>query len=496
MRNHLNGGHRHPPFYRRLSLWVALFFLILPTSVRAQPEDRPDPEREPAAEAAIIPGTRAGNQLMWVLKVVNGQDLGDLSDHFTDRFVTTKGDETRELLQGLRQEVFQGGKVVINKILDSREEDISAEITAKDSWRYLHVFVMIDEKTGKIAALRFAPAGGVGRNVGNWKQFEGALGRMPAGVSFGAYELVARDPEDPASPLFMRVVSEIEADRRLNIGPTAYLYTLGALAEEVAKGTTTWETKVTLKDDWKSLPPGDLRDQQGEFTLAELARHVMDESDNTAADHLLHTVGRDKVEAYMATLNLAHERSQPFLTSREEFALKLSNDKDLLARYAIAEPPARLAMLPDLQKRTPDPVALEAWNDPIEVERIGWFASASECCRVMFDLHRLTQKDGMEPLEKALRANRGLKISKDTWPRAWYKGGSEPGVLNMTWFMERDDGRLFVMSVGWNNTKTVLQEARLLDMAVAGFRLLAEEGRPKAPAPPAPKPKADPDAAN
>ena len=152
-----NTSPRFPRMPRTLHILVAALCLFLTNSGYAQEDDL-------QLESAMIPATRAGNQLMWVIKVLNGQELGDLKDHFSDRFIETKGEETTDVLTGMRAQVFEGGKVVVNKVLDAdREHDISAEITGKDSWRYLHVFLILDEKTGKIAGLRFAPAGGVGQ---------------------------------------------------------------------------------------------------------------------------------------------------------------------------------------------------------------------------------------------------------------------------------------------------------------------------------------------
>ena len=487
-----NRAYPHKWMYRLAVAAVAVFLILTPKTSLGQ--DREDVERE--AGPPTLPATAAGNQLMWVLKVVNGQEIGDLKDHFSDRFIQTRGDDTKVLLEGLRQEVFEGGKVIVNKVLDGeRENDISAEVTSKESWRYLHVFLMVDEKDGKIRGLRFAPAGGVGRNVGNWKQFDNAMNRVPEGVSFGAYELVPVNPNVEGSPLTMRVLAENGADRRLNVGATGYLYVVGAAAEEVAGKRMGWDDKVALKPEWNSLPPGEMRAMEGEHALREFVLRVMDDSDNTAADHLLHHVGRDKVEAYLAKMHLAAERNQPFLSSREVFALKTGKDKEMLAKFGVAGVEERRGMLAKVAALPLTEDAAEEWTDPTEIERVGWFASATECCRVMMDLHRLTQKEGMEPLSEALESNRGVKLSQELWSRAWYKGGDEPGVLNMTWLLERDDGRLFVMSIGWNNPKGEVKEARLLDLALAAIRLLGEEGRKREPAP-APRPKVDPNAAN
>jgi len=63
-------------------------------------------------------------------------------------------------------------------------------------------------------------------------------------------------------------------------------------------------------------------------------------------------------------------------------------------------------------------------------------------------------------------------------------------VLNTTWLLERDDGRWFALSVGWNDPKSTLDQDRLLQLAASGVKLLEQEGRANA-APPPPAPPGD-----
>ena len=44
--------------------------------------------------------------------------------------------------------------------------------------------------------------------------------------------------------------------------------------------------------------------------------------------------------------------------------------------------------------------------------------------------------------------------SKDDWEKVAYKGGSEPGVINMTTWVEKK-GRAHCVSVTWNDEKTL-----------------------------------------
>jgi len=83
-------------------------------------------------------------------------------------------------------------------------------------------------------------------------------------------------------------------------------------AEEVAKGAIKWDDKLAIKDEWKSLPSGVMHMAPAgtEYTISEFAEKMISISDNTAAGHLLHKVGRGKVEEYMAAFNADPGRSR------------------------------------------------------------------------------------------------------------------------------------------------------------------------------------------
>lgn len=81
----------------------------------------------------------------------------------------------------------------------------------------------------------------------------------------------------------------------------------------------------------------------------------------------------------------------------------------------------------------------------------------------------------MEELRRVLRINGGIPFDKKVWPSVAYKGGSEPGVLNLTWLLERNDGALFVVSIGWNDTKASVDTNTMIGLARGMVDLLAKE---------------------
>jgi hypothetical protein len=53
-----------------------------------------------------------------------------------------------------------------------------------------------------------------------------------------------------------------------------------------------------------------------------------------------------------------------------------------------------------------------------------------------------------------------------------YKGGSEPGVLNVTWLAHGKGGTWWAVSAGWNDSKAV-DEQKLFGLASRALKLLA-----------------------
>lgn len=461
---------------------VAVLLMFLSSPCLGQPEDEDTPAR------ARIPNTKAGQELKWVLDVVNGGSVGDPADKFTTRFIEMVSAEgIKASLSSLREKSFGGEKIVLLRVLanDERGDTISAIVKGENNEHHLAVFLILDEKTGKIAGLRFAPAGGLGGGPGDIQSFNAVaadLDRMPGGVSFGAYEVVAKDLKDPKAGYRLREVYEFGEDKRLAIGSTFKLYVLGALAEQVARGEAKWDEKLAVKNEARALPSGVMfmAPPEAEYPLSKFADLMISISDNTAAGQLMLKVGRGRVEEYMAGLNAEPSRTRPFLTPREMFIIKLNRDRSLADRYANADEDTKRVMLAEggeVAKGGLDFTRVKEWKDPMHIDDIEWFATAPECCRVMADLHRLEQLPGMEPLGHALRMNSGIPFDKETWKSVAFKGGSEPGVLNLTWLMERNDGKWYALSVGWNDTKKTVDQNKLVELAQKGVAILEKDGK-------------------
>jgi hypothetical protein len=298
-----------------------------------------------------------------------------------------------------------------------------------------------------------------------------ALKMLPGKASLSLVELGGKSP---------RVVKALLPDEPLALGSAFKLYLLGALLEEIEARRMSWEQVVRLEGARKSLPSGVLQTwpDGAPLTLHTAAAQMISVSDNTATDLLLAHLGRERVEAFQRHMgHKSPERNRPFLSTREMFILKFS--KDAAARLAAYLPLAekeRRALLDGELAKTPVPPLEDLFlGGPIAIDRVEWFASTADLCRAMAFFHgRASSAAGRAVLE-ILGINHGLVLSKEKWRRVGYKGGSEPGVLNLTWLLERKDGRAYALALTWNDPRKALDEQKLLGLA-QGVLLLLETG--------------------
>jgi beta-lactamase class A len=233
-------------------------------------------------------------------------------------------------------------------------------------------------------------------------------------------------------------------DTPLAVGSTFKLAILDVLQQQIADGRRAWDEVVKLDPEWKSLPSGIIQTwpDESNITLETLATLMISESDNTATDALLHIVGREEVEKLTS-------RNRPFLSTREAFTLKDPQNENLLGAYTSGDETAKRQLLSKLQRAPLNPTFV--WNEPRALE-VEWYFTPRELCDLMASVEEL-------PL---MSINSGI-TNADVWQRVSYKGGSEPGVLNMTVGLESKTGKDYCVSATWNNTQT-LDEAEFIGL--------------------------------
>lgn len=227
-------------------------------------------------------------------------------------------------------------------------------------------------------------------------------------------------------------VDSIQPDRRLAVGSAFKLAVLTALKEQIAAGKHSWDEVVHLQPEWKTLPTGVLQNwlDGTALTLETMASQMISISDNTAADGLMDIVGRDTVQRYGPVNN-------PFLTTRELFLLKSPKLTDLLERYRHTDATGRRSLLSELAAQPSGLLNPDLNTKALDIE---WFFSTRELCGLI---------DGVAELS-AFRINPG-GIDTSSWRQVAFKGGSEPGVLNLTYHLTAWDGRRYCVAATWND---------------------------------------------
>jgi hypothetical protein len=250
----------------------------------------------------------------------------------------------------------------------------------------------------------------------------------------------------------------------LAIASVFKLYVLGELARQVQLGEASWRDTIVLSDRLRSMPSGDYAYLPAgtSATVLELAQAMIWVSDNTATDHLIDYLGRENVERSFAAYGHSDPSiNLPLLMTRELFTIKMSQSSEWMAKYMAAtnEDQARMVaeqIYPQLVNPTG---GWGHWNGPTAIDGIEWFASASDLCRATASLWAMGHQPGLEPVQAILTGNRGGVADARAFPAAGYKGGYEAGVVNMTFVLERHDGRVFFVTAGYNTPRGIIDQA-------------------------------------
>lgn len=260
------------------------------------------------------------------------------------------------------------------------------------------------------------------------------------------------------------------ADQQFAIGSTFKLYILAELAAEIEAGTRKWTDIAPLAHRSFSSVATNRWPKDSPATLHSLATWMISVSDNSATDTLLFLLGREKVEEKLARIGHGDpDKTLPFLSTVEAFALKNSANGELRDRFLKASEAGQRELLrSEADKLAYDKIDPATFTTgPAYVDTLEWFASPEDIVQ-LFDNIRLT---GNEQAMEILAVNPGAGPSSSAkWKYLGYKGGSEPGVISMSYLAQSPSGKWFVISGSWNDkhkavddTKFALLMSRLLD---------------------------------
>lgn len=250
------------------------------------------------------------------------------------------------------------------------------------------------------------------------------------------------------------------ADAQFAIGSTFKLYILSTLARQIAAGEHAWDEVVPL--EVRSLPSGIMQDwpKGAPVTLHTLATLMISISDNTATDQLLAIVGREAVaEELRASGHSAPARTLPFLSTLELFGLKGDLARGRAYAAASEEEQARLlAAFAQEIGGDPDRIVKPTFSQPTAIDTLEWFASGRDIAGV---LRRIVALDDPTAREIMAVTPAVPDPKRKDWSYIGYKGGSEPGVLNLTWLLRDESGEWHVLSLSWNNAEAPVEASTL-----------------------------------
>jgi beta-lactamase class A len=184
-------------------------------------------------------------------------------------------------------------------------------------------------------------------------------------------------------------------------------------------------------------------------------------SDNTATDQLIKVLGKERILKLMKDSNHSDPvANDPFLTTRELFFIKA--DDGFINLWRTHSPPARHTILARLgDNPTLDQVNAAFASGPKALD-IEWFASPADLAKLLAYMRRTADPAAFDIMAINPSATAAIK---GNWDYIGFKGGSEPGVMNLTWLLTDKAARDYILTLGWNNPAAVLDEGKLLAIA-------------------------------
>lgn len=309
----------------------------------------------------------------------------------------------------------------------------------------------------------------VGKPSASLEEIVAGLKKLSGETVFAAVKLNGKD--------FTPIIAH-NADKQLAIGSTFKLYVLAELVRSIRAGERKWSDVVELTE--KSLPSGQLQNwaKGAPVTLHTLAAMMISISDNTATDQLIETLGREKIERMLNVAgNSNPQKSIPFLKTLELFKIKGATKQNYAQNYSAADQNARRQMLgKEIAAFKAEEIDLNFLTKPAYITNIEWFASPNDLARVMNYLKTNTEGATADPARGVLTINDALpEADAKNWNYVGYKGGSETGVISMTYLLESKKGEWFVVTGSWNDERAAVANDNFALLMQTAVRVLQEK---------------------
>lgn len=445
---------------------VAAAALALSACTATEPTLDPSPPETTPPVAVTIPSTPVGERVQWMIDLIN-QDaditVADLDGAFDSTF--TDAVALPDVVELLNVQIRPAQPIVVTAYEGSESQAV-AQVTGAVGDPF--AIQMSLTAAGLIDGFVLAPA-----EVPDPAQSLDEVKERLDDLGFTVRYSVVRTSPDGAS----EVLLEEGATALAPMASMFKLYVLLAVHEQVSAGTITWDDVLTVSDENRSLPSGELQNEPNgtEVTVREAALKMISISDNTATDMLIERIGRDAVES--AVLNSGHHDPTaltPFLMTREMFQLGFGTEYPVIERWAASSVAERRLMLesltidlPAIDLATVNPGAI--WQQDLD-----WFASPADVAAVHEALAELDDPE----VNAALTANPGIAIDPAAWPHVAFKGGSSMGVLTGSWRAVAVDGTtltVVVMASGDDPAAVAHAQTEIFSLMTDVFTLTAVE---------------------
>lgn len=402
-----------------------------------------NPESEIKTAAMIITGSPLDERVHQLDAVLKGQM--PLPDYFAQSFldaippaqfkavldglIAQHGQPMHLVSSGPRGETGATIQYAFERGIATIELDIAAAAPSKVIGLAITGIALPDDSLGKVA---------------------NEIRALPGRTGFAVVEL------DEAGNA--RLLETHRTDEQLAIGSTFKLYILAELANQVKTGTRKWSDVAPLTHRSFSSAGTNGWPKDSPMTLHSLASMMISLSDNSATDTLLFALGREAVEKRLATIgHSAPDKTLPFLSTVEAFALKAN--PELRERFLKAsEATQRDLLTSEAAALTLDKIDnAQLSKGPASIDSIEWFASADDLLWLMNHI-RAQKNDEMLAI---MGINPGLSPkARSKWRYVGYKGGSEPGVISMSYLLQSKSGKWYVATGSWNDTTKDVENAK------------------------------------
>jgi hypothetical protein len=143
------------------------------------------------------------------------------------------------------------------------------------------------------------------------------------------------------------------------------------------------------------------------------------------------------------------------------FKLKWGVAKEVREKYLSGSEKEKRKILAEQVRNFPLQ-KVEFENIPNYLEQIEWLFSTRELCQILEETK----------ISDAMSINPGLVDGKK-WHKFWYKGGSEPGVLNYSIMLQaKENGDYYALSATINDSKEGVDEKNFNSLVLRLIGLL------------------------